>query len=86
VPQIGAHAPALHASPAVQAFPHAPQLLALVCVSTQGGVPPQNVRPVLQMGTHAPALHLSPVPQAFPHVPQFAASVCRFTQAAIAVQ
>jgi hypothetical protein len=57
-------------------LPHAPQLLALDCVSTQ--LAPQAV--VLAEQPHLPALQACPAAHAAPHAPQFAASVFKLRQ------
>jgi hypothetical protein len=62
---------------APQAFPHAPQLAALIEVSTQ--VLPQTVP--LQAAWQAPLEQYWPCGQALPHAPQFAGSLLVTTQA-----
>jgi hypothetical protein len=58
-------------------MPHAPQFVALVCVSTQ--VPLQNVSPDAHP-LHLPDAHVTPLVHAAPHAPQFWLSVCKLTQ------
>jgi hypothetical protein len=73
-------AEAVQTSPAMQTFPHAPQLEALVDVSRQ--VP---VAGSLGQSATGGALHTQeaawqvPSPQSWPQVPQFAVAVCLFT-------
>jgi hypothetical protein len=74
------HAEAVQTSPAMQTFPHAPQLEALADVSTHvpvAGSPGQRAT--------GGALHTQeaawqfPSPQSWPQVPQLAVLVCLFT-------
>jgi hypothetical protein len=57
-----------------QALPHAPQLVALPCKSTQAL--PQSVSRVAHAEPHLPPAHTWPVGQAIPHAPQFLVSFC----------
>jgi hypothetical protein len=65
------HAPPLQVCPRAQAFPHDPQLLASVCVSThaplQSSLPPAHAQ--------APPAHDVPLGQTLPHPPQLLGSV-----------
>jgi hypothetical protein len=60
-----------------QVVPHAPQLAASVCVSTQAA--PHAVRPVPHSSTHAPERHACIDPHARAQAPQLRASVCTLT-------
>jgi hypothetical protein len=54
-----------------QMWPHVPQLLGSVSLSTQ--VMPQRTAPAAASHTHVPALHLTSIPmlaQLWAHVPQ----------------
>jgi hypothetical protein len=53
------HAPAVHASPAGQLTPQAPQFAGSLVRSTQA--PPQSVPPVQPIGVHAPLTQASPL-------------------------
>src|SRR5262249_45444645 len=64
----GLQVPAWQVSPAVQALPQVPQLLASFCVSTQAL--PHLVRLPPQTDAHVPPVHTSVEPQALPHMPQ----------------
>ena len=71
---------AVHTSPAMQTFPHAPQLDALVAVSTQVPVAGTLGQSATGAGLHAQAAAWQvPSPQSWPQVPQLAVSVCLFT-------
>ena len=70
-PLVQAQAPPVHACPVGHFFPQAPQLAALVCVSTQ--TPRQTVFPAGQAQL-PPVQTWAPV-QAWPQAPQFALSV-----------
>lgn len=73
-PHIVRHAPATHTPPEPQEFPHAPQLLGSVCVSTHEG--PQSVRGRPQLpGTHRLARQSSFGPHRLPQVPQLVRSL-----------
>jgi hypothetical protein len=59
------HVPLMQATPGLHAFPHAPQLLALVSSLTQSvGAPVgQAARPALQLSVHVLPVHVAdPVP------------------------
>jgi hypothetical protein len=82
--------PAAQVSPAPQAAPQAPQLVALVCRSTQlgaGALGAQSVCPAAHVGlagTHAPVRHRSLAAHALPHAPQCIGSA--WTSAHVAPQ
>ena len=82
--QAAPQVPATHAgAPLVtdaQTVPQVPQLVALVCVSTQ--VPEHDVSPVEQGGAQVPLTQTRPEAQVRPQAPQFEASVVSETQAA----
>lgn len=66
--------PARHGVPEGQRLPHAPQLFASDCVSTQSA--PHSVRGAMHIGgaVHTPATQLEPAMQRLPHIPQLAVS------------
>jgi hypothetical protein len=66
----------VHAWPAAQARPHAPQWAASVSGLTH--TPLQSVRPAGQ--AQAPAVQVAPPLHAVPQAPQLSASVRRLTQ------
>jgi hypothetical protein len=57
--------PALHDCPAGHVVPHAPQFVALVCVSTHA--PEQTVCPAGHVAPHVPAAHVAVPPLGAPH-------------------
>jgi hypothetical protein len=64
--------------PALQVFPHVPQLLGSLVKSWQ--VPEQFVAPGVHVVAQVDETQLLPVEQAFPHVPQLLGSCWRLTQ------
>jgi hypothetical protein len=74
------HLPALHASPAAQAFPHAPQLDGSLVVSVQ--VDPHSISPMAQGDWQLPLEQTSIAAQACPHEPQFWGSPARLKHCA----
>ena len=68
------HMPAMHESPGLQAFPHAPQLRGSVEVSVHP--PAQGVCvPGQLLVTHVPATHAEPIAHTRPHAPQLLLSL-----------
>jgi hypothetical protein len=76
--QLAAHAPALHAWPAGQAVPQAPQFIGSLAASTHF-VPPQSRVPAGQ--TQALPLQICGAAQVLPQLPQFPPLDVRFTHA-----
>jgi hypothetical protein len=75
------HIPAEHVWPAAHARPQAPQLLALLVVSTHA--PPQLVCPaghIIIEPWQRPFVHVWPAEQTVPHAPQFMSSVKTLVQ------
>lgn len=74
------HVDAEQTSAGTHAFPHAPQLDALVAVSTQVPVAGRLGQSATGAGLHAQAAAWQvPSPQSWPQAPQLAVSVCLFT-------
>jgi hypothetical protein len=71
--------PAEQVCPIGHAVPHAPQLVALPCKSTQAL--PHSVRRAAHEPPHLPAAQACPVAHAVPHAPQFLASFAVSTHA-----
>ena len=67
--------PAMHASPALQIVPHAPQFASSLAVSTQP--PPQPVVPPGQLSMHTPEAHTLPAVQLTAQPPQCPGSTVR---------
>ena len=79
--QLSAHMPFAHTWPDAHAAPHAPQLLASVCVLTQNAdVPEPHALGVAAGHAHCPWMHCCPPAHATPHTPQFCASVWMLAQ------
>jgi hypothetical protein len=81
------HCPPLQVSPALQAWPHAPQLAGSVWVflqpvEQQASVPVQAT----PLQRHEPLVQVSGAVQAWPHWPQFALSLVRLTQVVLLQQ
>jgi hypothetical protein len=87
VAHVAEHAPVLHTWPPRQTVPQAPQLVPLVCVSTQVPLPPKKPpRPATPPHLvsfagqlQAPSLHVEPEGQTVPQAPQSSALVARST-------
>ena len=78
--ELHTQADAVHTSPAMQTFPHAPQLDALVAVSTQVPVAGTLGQSETGAGLHTQAAAWQvPSPQSWPQAPQLVVSVCLFT-------